>query len=230
MPSNATGTIQIWRDVTGVASVNLSLQETGVRVRAIPGGGAGTTVNLPTSTPTDGDNYEVIDADGSASPATPIVVVPPAGTTIRGGATVTIIDAFASVRVTFEASADDWTVEESAGGGIAAVGGVQEIRFPIGTGAAQSSTKKPPANSIMIDCELDIKVAYDAGTTIEVGIAASPALLMDTTANVPSSPNLYAEHQDTVWPAVGAVLVTIAGAPVAGSGFCIVRYVEQPEV
>jgi hypothetical protein len=230
MPSNSTGTIAIWRDATAAATVKLSLQETGVRVRAIPGGGAGTTVDLPTAQPTDGDNYEILAADGSASPATPIVIVPPAGTTIRGAAQVTIIDAFASARVTFDASADDWTVEESAGGGIASTGGVQEIRFPIGTGAAQSSTKKITANSIIIDCELRVAVAYSGGTTIEVGIAGTPALLMGTPDNVPTAPNLYAEHQDTSWPALGAVLVTIGGGPVAGSGFCIVRYVEQPEV
>jgi hypothetical protein len=121
MPSNSTGTIAIWRDASGAATVNLSVQETGVRVRAVPAGGAGTTVDLPTSDPTDGDCYEILDADGSASTAKPIVIVPPAGTTIRGAANFSLVDAFASVRVTFDASADDWTVEESAGGGSTSV-------------------------------------------------------------------------------------------------------------
>jgi hypothetical protein len=121
MPSNSTGTIAIWRDATAVATLKLSLQDTGVRVRAVPAGGAGTTVSLPANGPIDGDAYEVIDADGSSSTAKPITIVPPVGTTIRGAATFVLEDAFAGVRLTFDATTDDWTAEESAGGGSASV-------------------------------------------------------------------------------------------------------------
>ena len=115
----------------------------------------------------------------------------------------------------------------SSGGGTDAV---TEVRFPIGTGATQTSNDAIPANSIVVDAELDIETPYSPGTTIEVGSATSLALLMATTDSVPTSAALYAVHQDTPWGGAGSkVTVTIAGAPVAGSGLCIVRYVQVPQ-
>jgi hypothetical protein len=119
MPSNSVGTIAIWKNASAVAIVNLSLQDTGVRLRAIPG--AGTTVDLPPAQPTDGDNYEIIDADGSSGPGNQVTIVPPAGTTIRGGATFVLQSPFSGVRVTFEANDDDWVVEQSTGGNAGSV-------------------------------------------------------------------------------------------------------------
>jgi hypothetical protein len=114
-----------------------------------------------------------------------------------------------------------------SGGGTAAV---TEVKFAIGIDATQTSATIIPANATIVDAELDISTPYDAGTTIEVGSATSLALLQSTTDNVATSTGLYAVHQDTPWGAAGSkVTVTVAGAPAAGAGACIVRYVETPQ-
>jgi hypothetical protein len=109
-------------------------------------------------------------------------------------------------------------------------GGVQEIRFAIGTSGTYNSTTQIPLNAIVIDCEVDITTAYSNGTTIEVGNASSPALLMATSGNNPQAVGLYWLHQDTAYTGGPAtVLVTIGGSPSAGAGFAIVRYVQAPQ-
>lgn len=121
----------------------------------------------------------------------------------------------------------------TAGGASPSGGGaaeVTEIRFAIGTGATQTSATTIPANSTIVDAELDVETPYSPGTTIEIGSATSLALLMATTDNVATSSGLYANHQSTGWGGAGSkVTVTVAGAPVAGAGFVIVRYVETPQ-
>jgi hypothetical protein len=119
MPRNATGTIAIYRDVSAVVLVALSFQESGVRCRAIPA--PSTTVALPSGQPNDGDSYEVSDADGSCSPANALIVVPPAGTTIRGAANFTATEAFETLTVTFDAKSGDWIVAESVTGAASTV-------------------------------------------------------------------------------------------------------------
>jgi hypothetical protein len=129
-------------------------------------------------------------------------------------------------------------LENLVGGGASPSGGgaaaVTEIRFLIGTGATQTSATPIPANAIVVDAELDTQSAgttpYTAGTTIEIGSATSLALLQATTDNTPTSAGLYAVHQSTGWGGAGSkVTVTVAGAPVAGAAFVIVRYVETPQ-
>ena len=111
MPSNSTGQLAIWRDVANAVAFPLSLTDEGVRVRQVRA--PSTTIALPPSLPNDGDAYTVLDADGSAAVGNAIVVTPPEGTTIRGGASFIITTAFASAVVTFDSAANDWTVEES---------------------------------------------------------------------------------------------------------------------
>ena len=115
MPSNNTGQLLVYQDAINAASFNLSLQDTGVRVRQVRA--PSTTINLPPEFPNDGNRYEVIDADGSASLANQIVVTPPPGTTIRGAGTFPIASAFACATFIFDGEADDWTAcQESTGG------------------------------------------------------------------------------------------------------------------
>jgi hypothetical protein len=110
MARNNRNQIAIYRDVSAVVAVALSPQENGVRVRQVQG--PTTTVSLPSDAfPNDGDSYEIIDADGSSSPANQLRIVPPAGTTIRGGAFFAIQSPFESATVTFDASHDEWLVE-----------------------------------------------------------------------------------------------------------------------
>jgi hypothetical protein len=129
-------------------------------------------------------------------------------------------------------------LENLVGGGASPSGGgeaaVTEVRFAIGTGATQTSATAIPANADVVYAAIDTQspgtTPYSPGTTIEVGSATSLALLMATTDSVPTSAGLYAAPQSTGWGVVGSkVTVTVFGGPVAGAGFCIVRYVETPQ-
>jgi hypothetical protein len=114
-------------------------------------------------------------------------------------------------------------------GAVVADGGVQEVRFAITTTAAQNSVTQIPNNAIVISTELDITTPYSGGATITVGNAASPASLMATTDNNPQAIGLYQSMEDqALTGGPGTVLVTIAGAPAAGAGFAIVRFVQAP--
>jgi hypothetical protein len=145
MPANSVSTIAIYRDVSAVAAVKLSVQETGVRVRAIPSGS--TTVALPASPfPNDGDSYEVIDADGSCGPANLVIVTPTAGTTIRGAGAFPLAAPFASARFTFDAAADAWTVAYIAGSSAPGLGDALWIEV------APGSTFAPTSDQVFLSC------------------------------------------------------------------------------
>lgn len=116
MASNATGTIAVYAEAVALAAYKLNLQLTGLRLRQVPVT-TGTAVTLPPSTPNDGDSYEVIDQDGSVSPTHPVVITPPAGTTIRGAATFTLQVPFSYATLMFDGLTNDWNVQLSAGGG-----------------------------------------------------------------------------------------------------------------
>lgn len=105
-----------------------------------------------------------------------------------------------------------------------ASGQVREIRIPITTAAAQTSVTSLPAGAIVSSAELNIQVAYSVGATISLGQAGAPTAFMLTTDNNPQVPNLYQDMQDTAAPSVNPLLVTVGGAPAAGSGFAIVRF------
>jgi hypothetical protein len=109
-------------------------------------------------------------------------------------------------------------------------GVVQEIRFAIGTGAAQSSATTIPNGAIIGERYLDIVTPYSPGTTIEVGNAGTPTALMGVADSVPTSAAVYSNPaDDSVWAGPAAVLVTVIGGPVAGAGFCVVQYVQNPQ-
>jgi hypothetical protein len=108
-------------------------------------------------------------------------------------------------------------------------GAVQEVRFAITTGATQNSATTLPNNAIVIACELDITTPYSGGATIKVGNSTTTDLLMGTAQNDPQLAALYSLSQDTTFTPSATILVTVAGAPGAGAGFCIVRYVATPQ-
>lgn len=104
-------------------------------------------------------------------------------------------------------------------------GAIREVRFAIGTGAAQNSATTIPANAQIVDAELSVTTPYSAGATLAVGQTGSTSLLMGTTDSAPQTANRYAVDQDTAWGATPrTVLVTVGGGPAAGAGVCIVRY------
>lgn len=136
---------------------------------------------------------------------------------------------FAVARGATPVAANDLTTKAYVDAGdVGAGGAVQEIRFAIAL-VTVSSITSIPNNSIVIDCELNITTPYSGGATISVGNAATPALLMGTGDNNPQANGLYQVHQDTTFTPVDPVQVTIAGAPAAGAGFAIVRYIQTPQ-
>ncbi len=145
--------------------------------------------------------------------------------------------AFANVRVAAPVGANDAATKtyadavlttaeaytDAAVGVISVAGVVREIRIPIAL-VNISSTTSLPAGAFVIDCEVKIAVQYSAGATISVGQMGSVALFQATTDNLPQSTDMFQSMQDTPAASVNPVLVTIGGAPAAGSGFVIVRY------
>lgn len=124
MPKNNQQLIKSYQDFSDESAVTLSPQSTGVRLRLIPAGtiGAplGTQVFLPPAVvdggsddPSDGDSYEVIDADGSANITAPIIVTPPTGTTIDGASGFALVSSGASATFTYDAPAENWLVSVS---------------------------------------------------------------------------------------------------------------------
>jgi hypothetical protein len=103
-------------------SASWSLQDTTLRLSKIPlagSAGVGTAcfVVLPVN-PKDGDEYEVIDADGSCGPTSPILVTPNPNNptaTINGLApaplsTFAITSAFAGFKLKYDGNAKNWNV------------------------------------------------------------------------------------------------------------------------
>jgi hypothetical protein len=101
-----------------------------------------------------------------------------------------------------------------------------EISFPVGTATA-SSTAFIPAGDNVTDCQLVITTPYPPGTTITVGNAASPSLLMAAADSDPTTANTYDAPQTTAWGQIPAhVLVTVSGNP--ASGACTVSVMHGP--
>ena len=105
-------------------------------------------------------------------------------------------------------------------------GVVSVIRFAITNAASQASASSIPAGAIVLRAFIDVAVGYSGGATISLGTAASAALFMATGDSTPQNVNLYDAPQDTLVAASNPLLVTIAGAPAAGSGFACVEYCQ----
>ena len=110
-------------------------------------------------------------------------------------------------------------------GGTSLSGSMRVIRHAITNAASQSSTAIVPANAVARSVTLDIVTPYSAGATITVGQTGTPALLAATTDCLATVAGQYEVVQDTAWGASAlAVLITVAGSPAAGAGFCVVHY------
>jgi len=115
-------------------------------------------------------------------------------------------------------------------GGATLSGANRTIKLAITNAATQDSATTIPANATVLSCTLDIQTPYSGGATVSVGPAGSVALLQATTDNLATTAGSYEVVQDTPWGASDlAVRVTVAGAPAAGAGYCIVTY-TQPNV
>jgi hypothetical protein len=106
----------------------------------------------------------------------------------------------------------------------AAPGDVRSVDFPIALVTVSSATLLP-INAIVLRALVEVDTPYSPAATIAVGQAGTPALLETTADNDPQVAGLYDAPQRTPWGGVArAVLVTIAGAPAAGSGHVTVEY------
>lgn len=153
--------------------------------------------------------------------------------------TVTVLAAAARMIVTTQAlvggtatfKADTpyvWDVASTSwvnAGGSALSGCQRTIRMALTNAASQSSASQIPANAVVAEVAIKVVTPYSAGATLIVGQTGSTSLLAGTTDNLATVAGTYLLPLDTGWGASAlAVLVTVAGAPAAGAGFCIVRY------
>ncbi len=137
--------------------------------------------------------------------------------------------AFVIVRGATPVAANDLVTKAYADSGSVIVdGGVQEIRFALGTATA-SSTTSIPNNAIVIAAELNVTTPYTGGATVSIGTAGSPSALQATTDNNPQAAGIYQVMQDTAYPGPATVQATVAGAPIAGVAQVIVRYIQAPQ-
>lgn len=119
-------------------------------------------------------------------------------------------------------AANDWVNLESLN---SAAGVSNVIRYALGTGATQDSTKQIPANAIVMRARISITTPYSGGATISLGQPGGLTLLMAITDLNPQQAGLYEVPQDTVWGGSPLVVrATVAGAPGAGIGVAIVEY------
>jgi hypothetical protein len=124
MSKNNQQLIASYQDVSGEIVAALSPQSTGMRLSDIPAGtadapigtqvylpGAGPLLPFPPDAPSDGDSYQILDADGSCNRLAPVIITPPPGTTIDGGSEYGFAVAFGKVTLTFDASQSNWLVD-----------------------------------------------------------------------------------------------------------------------
>lgn len=104
-------------------------------------------------------------------------------------------------------------------------GGIQTIDFPITTAVIQDSITPIPANAIVYSCTVQIVTPFTAGSSIIVGRVGALDLLQLATDNLATAADLYQVSQRTPWGGASLVVrVSVAGAPVAGAGYCFVQY------
>jgi hypothetical protein len=110
-------------------------------------------------------------------------------------------------------------------GGSSISGALRIIKLTITNAASQDSAASIPANATVLSCMLDVVTPYSPGATISVGRNGSLSLLQSTTQNLATIAGQYVTEQDTSWGGSALpIRVTIAGAPAAGAGYCVVQY------
>ncbi len=107
MGQNNTGQLRIVTPVVGAASYTFAPTDDTVVVRQIPRGG--TTLHLPPGAQS-GDRYEFVDGDGSCSTLTPLLVVSPAGISVRGGDFVNFTTPFVNAALVFDEASKGWAL------------------------------------------------------------------------------------------------------------------------
>lgn len=102
---------------------------------------------------------------------------------------------------------------------------IKTISFAINNDASQSSITQMPANSVVWYSWLQVNVAYSPGTTISLGIGGNLTLFQATTDNNPEVETIYEiKKMSNIGGSAEVLVVTIDGAPAAGSGQATVFY------
>lgn len=115
------------------------------------------------------------------------------------------------------------------GGGAGGSPASRWIRVPVGLVTVSSATFVP-LGAYIVQARLQVSVAYTAGTTISLGYTGTVAAFLATDENAPGLVETYYKFQETsIGAAPRALLVTVAGAPIAGSGVAWIEYVN-PDV
>jgi len=188
---------------------------------------------LPTNTAVAG--YVVVTVTGTGAVVGDIFRDSGAGTgnmeilASSEGRSLAITDALTGGTIAFDPdSFYIWDDDGSAYvkiGDIGSVAGAERvIRITMDNSASQDTTFTIPANAIVTYCAVEISTPYSGGATISVGEITDADSLMTTGDNVAQTEDTYIIEQDTVWSALGAVRVTIAGTPAAGAGVLIIKF------
>jgi hypothetical protein len=195
MPANRTaGALQINRDVTPLGaqvptptapagSASWGPGESQLRLSKIPPTLVGPPatacfVVLPED-PEDGDEYEVLDADGSCSPGAPVIVVPnPNGTatTISGLVGFAMSTAFGGLKFNYDAGAKNWIVTLTGAGFLSLV----QVAGTVGTAVAPANFAGGAAINL---CAFLVKVKAGLGLyrlqfALQATAAAADAALL----------------------------------------------------
>jgi hypothetical protein len=113
----------------------------------------------------------------------------------------------------------------------ASSGRPEPVEFMFGTTGGNSSTNIPAGSIILAAKGVIGPTPFSGGTTCECGVTGTPAAIFPTgtidtiltVANEPFSVPIFA-----VWPG-GQVLVTMGGAPAAGTGTMLIDYVPATQ-
>lgn len=104
---------------------------------------------------------------------------------------------------------------------------IRTIRYVIGTDAVQEGPDIIPANARILDCWVEIKTPYSAGTGISVGYVGSITKIQEITNNNPKAIEIYSKEQDTAWDTVDRVVqTTVSNNPIVGAGVIVVIFCE----
>lgn len=103
-------------------------------------------------------------------------------------------------------------------------GVVQCIRFAVGTSPIADSATAIPANAVVLSTVVDIRTAYDPGTTIRVGRVGALDLLQLDTDNYPPLAGTYPKVSDIDWGPAAPIRASIGGGPSVGNGWVVVQY------
>lgn len=120
-----------------------------------------------------------------------------------------------------------WTLKGD--GAPASAGLEQAIQVAIGTSPSYNSSTSISAAAYITGVELDIQTGYSNGTSITVSIDGStPLTVMLSSENAPTVVELYSKNLHSLVGALnaGPVEVAIAGGPVAGAGYCTVKFIN----